>query len=90
MSTEINIFYPSLLQITGRQVVQVDGSTVGECLNSLVRQFPGVKNWIFDHHGQMLEYTFMYINAESARKALLSDPVTPGDKLILALMVTGG
>jgi hypothetical protein len=90
MSTELNIFYPALMQITGCQVVMVEGATVGACLNSLVKQFPGAKNWIFDCRGQMLEYIFAYINAESARKALLSDPVSQGDKLILALMVSGG
>jgi hypothetical protein len=90
MSTEIAIFYPALLEITGSQVVRVEGSTVGECLRDLIGQFPGAHNWIFDLRGQLLEYVFLYINAEGARKALLSDTVSPGDKLILALMVNGG
>jgi hypothetical protein len=90
MSTEIHIFYPSLQQITGRQIVLAEGATVGQCLVDLVRQFPAAKNWIFDSSGQLLEYAFAYINADSARKAALSDPVAAGDKLLLALMVTGG
>jgi hypothetical protein len=90
MSTEIHLFYPSLQEITGRQIVLAEGTTVGECLSGLVQQFPGAKNWIFDSRGQLLEYTFAYINADSARKAALSDPIAPGDKILLALMVTGG
>jgi molybdopterin converting factor small subunit len=90
MSIEIHLFYPSLQEITGRQIVRAEGTTVGECLSDLVQQFPGAKNWIFDSSGQLLEYTFAYINADSARKAALSDPIAAGDKILLALMVTGG
>jgi hypothetical protein len=90
MSTEIAIFYPALLQITGSPAVRVEGNTVGQCLDSLVKQYPGAKNWLFDGSGQVLEYVFVYVNFESAKKALLSDPVSGEDKLILALMVSGG
>jgi hypothetical protein len=90
MSPEIHIFYPALQQITGCQIVRVEGTTVGEGLNSLVEQFPGAENWIFDIRGQLLEYVFVYINAESVQKARLSDPLTSVDKLLLAFMVTGG
>jgi hypothetical protein len=90
MSIEIAIFYPALMQAINRQAVKTEGDTVGKCLGDMVRQFPAAQPWIFDSRGQLLEYVFIYINAESARKALLSDPVSEGDKLILALMVSGG
>jgi hypothetical protein len=90
MSTEIRIFYPSLQELTGRQVVLAEGASVGECLNDLTRQYPGADKWIFDESRRLLDYVYAFINADSARKANFSDPVKKGDFLILALMVTGG
>jgi|WetSurMetagenome_2_1015567.scaffolds.fasta_scaffold1417217_1 hypothetical protein len=90
MNKEIHIFFPSLQQITGCQVIQVKGLTIQECLDDLIIQFPGAKNWIYDSDGKLLDYVFVYINAESTHKASLSCELKPDDKLILALMVTGG
>ena len=91
MSVKVNIFYRSLQQfINNQDVVKVDGGTVGECLSDLIRQFPGVEKWIFDEQGNLLRHVFVYINAESALKANLSEPVKETDELIIAVLITGG
>jgi len=91
MSVRANIFYPQIQQyINNQDAAKVDGSTVGECLNDLIRQFPGVEQWLFDKRGQLLEHVYVYINAESARKADLSEPVKETDELIIAVLITGG
>jgi molybdopterin converting factor small subunit len=76
--------------IQDRDRVEVNGSTVGECLDDLIRQFPGIEKWIFDEHRQLLRHVFVYVNAESARKADLAKPVKDKDELIIALLITGG
>ena len=91
MSVRVNIFYPKVQQYTNNQdIVEVEGSTVGECLSDLVRRFPGVEKWLFNERGQLLEHVFVYINAESASKATLTEPVKDSDELILAVLITGG
>ena len=91
MGIKVNIFYPKVQRYTSNQdVVEVDGRTVGECLSNLIRQFPGVEECIFDERGQLLEHVFVYVNAESATKANLSDPVKERDELIIAVLITGG
>jgi len=91
MGIRVNIFYPKVQQYTNNQdVVEVDGKTVGECLNDLVKQFPSIEKWIFSKRGQLLEHVFVYVNAESTTKANLSDPVKESDTLIIAVLVTGG
>ncbi|MEK7354722.1 MAG: hypothetical protein AABZ77_09480 [Chloroflexota bacterium] len=43
MSVKIDV-YPGLAHLTGGQtLVEVDGSTVGQCLEQLVTRFPGIK-----------------------------------------------
>ena len=91
MSVKINIFYPHLQQFTNNQdVVEVNGSTVGECLDHLVNQFPGIEKGLFDEHGQLLNYVYFLINGEAAYPTDLAMPVRDGDELIIALMLAGG
>ncbi len=65
MSAQINIFYPHLQQYTNqKETVTVNGSTVGECLHQLIKEFPGLQNGIFDENGQLLNYVYLIINGK--------------------------
>jgi molybdopterin converting factor small subunit len=91
VSVRVSIFYPGLREvINNSEQVTVAGATIGECLGDLINQFPGADKWLFDERGQLLEDVFVYINAESARKAALSDPINNGDELIIAMLLIGG
>jgi hypothetical protein len=91
MSVKVSIFYPTLQQYIGNpDSVRVSGSTVGECLEDLARQFPGVEKLIFDQPGKFLKQVFVYVNSESAHKAGLTDPLTARDELLIAVLITGG
>ncbi len=53
MSIEIKIS-PFFHQYTSnQQVARVNGSTIGECLDDLVKQFPRLKQVLFDKKGKM-------------------------------------
>ena len=56
MSIKINI--PRLLhQYTdGREVVEVEGSTVGQCLDHLVKQFPDIEQGLVDEESKLQPY----------------------------------
>ena len=47
---------PPILQELGSGVetYEVNGHTVGECLESLERQFPKLKDYLFDRQGRLL------------------------------------
>jgi hypothetical protein len=91
MSKKVNIFYRALQEyMQNPGSVRVTGNTVGECLDDLEKQFPGVKKLIFDSSGKFLRQVFVYVNSESAHKAGLSDPVTDRDELLIAVLITGG
>ncbi len=42
MSIKIDISYPLQHLANDTEVAEVNGSTVGECLEHLVKQFPGI------------------------------------------------
>lgn len=72
------------------EVVEVNGSTVGECLNHLVKQFPGMKKQLFSKNGNLFENIIISVNGESAYPEQLAKPVKEGDELNILLIVGGG
>ncbi len=84
MSIEINI--PVILQhFTNKiEAVQVNGSTVGECLDDLVEQFPDLRTMFFAESGEFLNFLSVYVNGEYSYPKELSKPVKDGDELSIA------
>lgn len=79
MGIKVDVFHPRLKQLMGNtDSVGLNGNTVGECLNDLVKQFPGTEKWLFNEQGQLLRHVYVYVNAESAYKAELDAPVKGG------------
>ncbi len=90
MSIKINI-HPILYHFTNDQdVVEVNGSTVGECLEQLAAQFPEIRQGLFDKDGKMLNYVDIYVNGDSAYPEELAKPVKDGDELHIVLAISGG
>lgn len=90
MSIKVNI-HPVLRRFTNDQeVVEVNGNTVGQCLNDLIRQFPGMKEGLFDKKGKLLNYVEIFVNLESAFPEELAKPVKDGDELHIILIISGG
>lgn len=91
MSIKVNLFYPKLQQLAGQgNHLDLKGGTVGECLDDLVRQYPGAEKLLFDESGRLLKHVFVYINAESTHPPALSAKIKENDTLLIAVLVTGG
>ena len=90
MSVTINI-HPSLYHFTdGQAVAEVNGDTVGQCLDHLVKQFPGIEEGLFNKKGKLLNYIDIYVNEEDAYPEELAKSVNDGDELHIILLVGGG
>ncbi|GAH23804.1 unnamed protein product [marine sediment metagenome] len=90
MSVKINI-HPFFSHLTNDQaVVEVNGSTVGQCLEQLVAQFPKVRNWLFEKDGKVNRLVDIYVNGESAYPEELAKPVKDGDELHTVVIIAGG
>ncbi len=72
------------------EVVEVSGSTVGECLNHLVKQFPGMKKQLLTKTGSLSENIIISVNGESPYPEQLAKPVKDGDELNVVFIIDGG
>jgi len=90
MSVQINI--PIFLQhlTNGLTVAKVKGSTVGDCLDHFVEQFPGVKELLFRKNGKLLPHLDVYLNGKSTFPEELSKEVNDGDEISFLYLITGG
>ena len=91
MATNIRIPTP-LRKLTGEQeVVQADGSTVGELLHSLDASFPGLKERICDDQGNIRRFVNVYLNDEDI--VFLDEQATAvreGDEISIVPAIAGG
>ena len=90
MSVRINI--PSYLQpyTNDREVVEVSGSTVSECLDHLVQQFPDMWKMLFMEKGKLLDYVSVHADGDFRFADDLAQPVKDGDELYLLYILGGG
>ena len=84
------------IHITHRQftndleVVAVEGNTVGECLNHLIKQFPGMEKALFAKKDKLLNVVEVFVNHATAYPNELLKPVKDGDEIHLVVMLAGG
>ena len=90
MSVKTHIHKTHRQFTNGLEVVEVDGSTVGECLNHLVGRFPGMEKELFDKKGGLRNIIEIYINLESAYPDELAKHVKDGDEIHITFMLAGG
>ena len=75
---------------SGLEVVAVEGKTVGECLNQLVKRFPGMEKALFSKKDKLLNIVEVYLNHVTAYPNELVKPVKDGDEIHLIIMLAGG
>ena len=90
MTIRMNIS-PNFVQFTNNvEVTTVKGRTVRECIDDLIKQFPALKEVMFDNKGNIYRYFDIYINNESSYPDELDKPVKDGDVLHVVMLVHGG
>ncbi|MBW2591330.1 MAG: MoaD/ThiS family protein [Deltaproteobacteria bacterium] len=90
MSIKINIHRTHRQFTNGLELVELDGNTVGACLNNLVRQFPDMEKVLFNKKGKLLNVIEIYVNLKSAYPDELAKQVRDGDNIHITLMIAGG
>jgi molybdopterin converting factor small subunit len=74
----------------GLEVVAVEGNTVGECLNHLIKQFPGMEKVLFAKRDKLLNVVEVFVNHATAYPNELTKSVKDGDEINLLVMLAGG
>ena len=83
---------PVLRTAAGNQKqVEVTGSTVGEALDSLIGQFPGLRDQLLTEDGGLNRFVNVYVNGRDVRyEQELATPVGEQDTVILLPAMAGG
>ena len=90
MSVKVHIHATHRQFTNGLEVVAAEGSTVGECLNHLIKQFPGMEKALFAKKGKLLNNVEIFLNHASAYPNELVKSVKDGDEIYLVTMLAGG
>jgi MoaD family protein len=78
-------------QAGNQKRVEVDGSTVGEALESLLVQFPALRDQVFTGEGSLNRFVNVYVNGRDVRyEQELATPVNANDEVILLPAMAGG
>ena len=75
----------------GQAKAEVDASTMGELLDRLEIQFPGVKERLVDETGELRYFVNVYLNGEDVRYLQGLETATKnGDEVSIVPAVAGG
>ena len=68
--------------------VDADGATVGDLLDDLDRQFPGMRFRVVDEQGRLRPHMKIFVNQDAVRD--LSTVIDPSDEVTLMQALSGG
>lgn len=88
----VTIKLPQFLQYLAndRKEIKVEGTTVGECLKELIKEYPVFKEKLLDDKGKLLRAIDVYVNGQSAYPEELKKKVKDGDELYIMMVIAGG
>ncbi|HEX4216730.1 MAG TPA: ubiquitin-like small modifier protein 1 [Acidimicrobiales bacterium] len=89
----VAVHLPTVLrsQAGGAKTVSVDGTTIGEVLNSLIAEFPGLSGQVVNDDGTLHKFVNVYLNDDDVRYLkVLDTPVTDTDEISILPAVAGG
>ena len=91
MSVIVRIPGP-LRKITGgADKIETDGQNLGELIDSLETQYPGMKDRLLDENGELRYFVNLYLNNEDVRFLEgLNTAIKSGDEVSIVPAVAGG
>ena len=91
MSTTVRIPTPLRRVTDGQDKVSADGATLGEIIDSMESQFPGIKARICDDDGNLRNFVNVFVNGEDVRfMDGVNSATADGDEISIVPAVAGG
>jgi molybdopterin converting factor small subunit len=85
----MKVLIPSPLRsYTQRSWVEARGATLGEALDDLDRQFPGIRFRMIDEQERMRRHIRFFVNGTQTFD--LANPLQPADELCIVQALSGG
>ena len=78
-------------QVGGQKQVEVTGETVGQVIDSLLGQFPSLREQLLTADGTLNRFVNVYVNGRDVRyEQELATPVSASDTVVLLPAMAGG
>jgi molybdopterin synthase sulfur carrier subunit len=91
MATPVRIPTPLRKLTQNLEVVDAEGATIRELINSLDRTYPGLKERICDDNDQIRRFVNVFLNDEDVRFLKETEtPVNSGDEVSIVPAIAGG
>ncbi len=95
MSVKVSLHKTHRRFTGGLEIVEVQGETVGDCLDHLADKYPGIGDELFEKKGNEKErklkrHIEVFLNLQSTYPQELAMPVNDGDEIHVTVMLAGG
>ena len=91
MSATVKIPTPLRKLTNNETIVDADGTTVGQIVESLESAYPGMRERLIDDNGDLRHFVNIYLNGEDIRYIDgLKSSVSDNDELSIVPAVAGG
>jgi molybdopterin synthase sulfur carrier subunit len=75
----------------GESQVEVECSTLDQCIEALEKTYPGIKERLYDENGELRRFINFYVNGNDVRFLQgRQTPIKPGDEVSIVPAVAGG
>ena len=73
-----------------KHYVESDEKTPEKCMADVLERYPGLRKWIYNKHGELLEQIQFSINEEMIYENELGVSLNDGDEFFIFLNIGGG
>lgn len=70
--------------------LDVKGTNVGECLDSVIKHYPAIEKQMFEKKGMLKRHVEVLVNGKNTTPQELAYPVKDGDSLAVLVFLSGG
>ncbi len=91
MSISVRIPAPLRGLTADQDLVSASGGSLGECIDNLESQHPGIKERLCEASGELRRFINIYVNGDDVRfLSGLETPLKAGDEVSIVPAVAGG
>ncbi|HSW57699.1 MAG TPA: MoaD/ThiS family protein [Dehalococcoidales bacterium] len=88
----VAVYLPPSIQalVNGIRQIQVEGNTVGDCLEQVIRKYPQLREVFFGPDKTLNKKLSYFVNSVNAYPEILKKSLSEGDKLYIMDILVGG